>query len=102
MASVTLEEVKKYLLYEDLEAQDDVIKVLIDAAEAELSLSGVNKFTSSDKEFPLYKLAIQIIVARNFEDRASMEKPGVNLDYIISKLSMSGGGLREGLQQTQE
>lgn len=94
--SVELESVKEYLLV-DGSLQDDVIKDLILAAEQELNFSGV---PSSQIGKPLYNLAIKIMVARNFEDRASTEKANVNLDYIISKLAIGGGNSIE-LQQAE-
>lgn len=100
--SVSLEEMKEYL-YFDGDHQDTVITVLIAGAESELLTSGVRKFTASDEQFPLYKLAIQILVARHFEDRASTEKTNVNLDYIVSKLAIaSGGAPNEELQPIEE
>lgn len=100
--AVEKEEVKKYL-YIDGSHQDDVIEELIKSAEIELYLSGVDEFNPADKQYPLYRLAIMIIVARHFEDRSSMEKPGVNLDYIISKLAVSSGGdVDAGLQQAEK
>lgn len=103
MASkVTVNEMKEYL-YIDGNAQDNVINALIDGAESELLTSGVRKFHAGDEAYPLYKLAIQILVARHFEDRASTEKTNVNLDYIISKLAIaSGGDTGEKLQSTEE
>lgn len=100
--SVTKEEMKDYL-YVDGNHQDTVIEALIAGAESELLTSGVRKFKDGDEQFPLYKLAIQILVARHFEDRASTEKTNVNLDYIVSKLAIaSGGAPNEGLQQVKK
>lgn len=91
-----LDAMKEYLLI-DGSLQDGVIKDLMAAAQEELKFSGV---PDSQKDSPLYNLAVKIMVSRNFEDRASTGKNNVNLDYIISKLAICGGGTSDGLQQT--
>ncbi|MEY8559597.1 head-tail connector protein [Jeotgalicoccus halotolerans] len=102
MTSVTVEDLKEYL-YVDGDHQNTTIESLIKGAESELALSGVKRFKEEDEAYPLYKLAVQILVARHFEDRASTEKTNVNLDYIVSKLAIaSGGDPNERLQQVKE
>ncbi|WP_017548657.1 head-tail connector protein [Salinicoccus carnicancri] len=87
---VSLEEMKEFLLIDGTH-QDAVITGLIEASEAELYGSGVRDMAEGDKLYPLYKLAIKILVSRYFEDRGQMEKTNVNMDYLISKLSMYRG-----------
>ena len=98
--SVSLIEMKQYLLVDGTH-QDAVIESLIAASEAELQGSGVRKMTEGDELYPLYKLAIQILVSRRFEDRGQMEKANVNLDYLLSKLAMNRGEDSETIQQTE-
>lgn len=94
---VTVQEMKKYLLI-DGDHQDSVIEGLIEASEAELHGSGVREMVEGDKLYPLYKLAVKILVSRYFEDRGQAESNNVKLDYIISKLAMNRGDSDETVQ----
>lgn len=63
-----LNDVKEFLRV-DGTYEDGVILSLIEAAKAELTLSGVIERKSGDPDYPLYELAIKVLVTQNYEDR---------------------------------
>lgn len=68
-----IESIKNWLIVEH-EADDDVIKDLIESAKSELNLSGVSEYSDGEPGYPLYCLAIKYIVARDYETRGYTEQ----------------------------
>ncbi|PWA08655.1 phage gp6-like head-tail connector protein [Pueribacillus theae] len=80
-----LNDVKEFLRV-DGTYEDGVILSLIEAAKAELTLSGVAERKKADPDYPLYELAIKVIVTQNYEDRGLEKRDNRVLETLILKL----------------
>ncbi|RWR06746.1 head-tail connector protein [Siminovitchia fortis] len=80
-----LNDVKEFLRV-DGTYEDGVILSLIEAAKAELTLSGVIERKSGDPDYPLYELAIKVLVTQNYEDRGLEKRDNRVLETLILKL----------------
>lgn len=80
-----LNDVKEFLRV-DGTYEDGVILSLIEAAKAELTLSGVVERKKEDADYPLYELAIKVIVTQNYEDRGLEKRDNRVLETLILKL----------------
>lgn len=82
---ITLEEVKGFLRV-DGDHEDGVIDSLIKAAKTELKLSGVSPRNENDPDFPLYELAVKVLVTQNYENRGIEKVDNRVLETMILKL----------------
>ena len=83
--SLMLQDVKEFLRV-DGTYEDSVINSLIEAAKAELRISGVVERLTSDPDYPLYELAVKVIVTQNYEDRGLEKRDNRVLESLILKL----------------
>lgn len=85
--SVSLEELKNYLRIDGSE-DDEVLALLVDAAEEYLADAGVPE---EAKEKAKYKLAVMLLVALNYENRnpaMKIDKLSFGLESIILQLKV--------------
>lgn len=83
--SLMLNDVKEFLRV-DGAYEDSVILSLIEAAKAELTLSGVVERKIEEPDYSLYELAIKVIVTQNYEDRGLEKRNNRVLESLILKL----------------
>lgn len=83
--SLALNDVKEFLRV-DGTYDDSVIESLIEAAKAELTMSGVFERVYGTPDYPLYELAVKVIVTQNYEDRGLEKRDNRVLESLILKL----------------
>lgn len=83
--SLALNDVKEFLRV-DGTYDDSVIESLIEAAKAELTMSGVIERAYGAPDYPLYELAVKVIVTQNYEDRGLEKRDNRVLESLILKL----------------
>ena len=83
--SLALTDMKEFLRV-DGAYDDSVIESLIEAAKAELTMSGVIERDFGSPDYPLYVLAIKVIVTQNYEDRGLEKRDNRVLESLILKL----------------
>lgn len=83
--SLAITDMKEFLRV-DGTYDDSVIESLIEAAKVELTLSGVIERTYGSPDYPLYELAVKVIVTQNYEDRGLEKRDNRVLESLILKL----------------
>ena len=83
--SLALSDMKEFLRV-DGTYDDSVIESLIEAAKAELAMSGVVERPYGTPGYPLYELAVKVIVTQNYEDRGLEKRDNRVIESLILKL----------------
>ncbi|OEL06895.1 phage head-tail adapter protein [Staphylococcus xylosus] len=75
-----VEEIKIWLNI-NFDCENDLISSLIESAKSELALSGVPRYSSEHKAYPLYVQAIRYIISRDYETRGFVEYERLNKGF---------------------